>query len=161
MAFSVQLGNLDTAGILTCQYAPTELKEVYGAEYAKPTIPGLSHKLMQFVSGENLVVDIELDFNQIVEPKTPILEQRRFLQSLLVPRRGATTVTTGSPARVLFSWPEMFLLTCRLTKLEMTHSFFAPTGGSLMFKAKLTLEEARETRLYAEDVLATGTMRSA
>ncbi len=161
MGISVQLGNLDSQEVVTAQYAPTEFTETYGAEWAKLTVPGLSHKLLQFVSGENAALDLDLEFNQIVEPKVPILEQRKFLMSLVVPRRGASDVTTGTPARVLVSWPEMFLWTCRLTKLAMTHNFFAATGGSLMFKAKLSLEEARVTRLYAEDVRRTGTMRAA
>lgn len=161
MPITVQLGNLDTGESMAAQYAPTELKEKYGASYAKQEVPGLSHKLMQFTSGENAVVELELEFNALVNPKISIDDQRRFLMSLVVPRRGATNVTTGSPARVLFFWPEMFSMTCRLTSLEMTHTFFKETGGPALFKAKLALEEARETRLYAEDVRAGGTVRSA
>lgn len=161
MGITVQIGNMETGRSLSCQYCPTELKETYGAEYGKLTVPGLSHKILQFTSGENPALELELEFNQLVNPKVSIAEQRRFLMHLLVPSRAAQGVTTGAPARTLFFWPEMFSMTCRLTKLEMTHTWFAPTGGSAMFKAKVSLEEARITRLTAEDVLNGGTVRSA
>lgn len=159
MAFKIQIGNIDTGETLTAQFVPTELKESYGAEYGKLAVPGLSHKILQFGSSENAELDIELEFNGLLNPSTPVAEQRKFLMSMLVPSRKAQGVSTGAPAKTLFFWPELFSLVCRLTKLDMTHTYFLPTGGPAIFKAKLRLEEARDTRLYAEDVRANGTMR--
>jgi hypothetical protein len=161
MSIVVQFGNLDTGESMAAQYAPTELKETYGANYTSLVVPGLSHQILQFISGENAALDADYDFNQLVNPKVSIDDQRRFLLSLLVPRRGASSVTTGSPARVLFFWPKLFSMTCRMTKLEITHTWFNADGSPAIFRAKPTLVEARISRLYAEDVRAGGTVRPA
>ena len=146
---------------MSAQYAPTELTESGGAEYAELTVPGLSHKIQQFTCGKNLTLKPEFEFNQLVNPQVPIAKQRLFVQSLVVPSKKAQNVLTGSPPRVMFLWPNLFAMTCRVLDFEFKHSFFAPTGDDAIFKVTLTLAEARDTRLYMEDVLTQGTMRGA
>ena len=161
MSIRVFFGNLETGEDMQAQYAPTELKESYGASYERLKVPGLSHTIMQFINGENASVDAEFDFNQLVNPAVTVADQRKFMLSLLVPRRGASSVATGSPPRVLFFWPGLFSMTCRITKIEITHSWFDPDGSPAVYRMKPAFEEARVTRLYSEDVRASGTVRGA
>lgn len=96
----------------------------------------------------------------LVDAEVPLMAQRNFLHSLVTPSRGAGSVKQGDPPDVLFDWPELYLLTCKLVKCEGSMTLFSETGKPTQYTAACTFEEARVERLYSEDVVIHGTLRS-
>lgn len=160
MGILVHFGDVETGKSLTAQYCPTELKETHAAEYARLVVPGLSHEIMQFTSGKNSSLELEFEFNSLVNPAVPVDEQRKWLLHFLLPSKNASGVRNGAPPRCLFYWPNLFAMTCRVTNVEITHTWFNADGSPSRFKAKPKMEEARDARLTSEDVLTSGTMRA-
>lgn len=158
----MSIANVSTGDSVEAQFNPTELEEALEVNWARQTVPGLSHQPLQFVNTGNAKFTLELNF----EAQGPaidldqILRARRFLLSLCYPRRGAADVPGGAPPRALFVWPSIVALTCVVTSLSFKYGRFNLAGTPVQFTAKLGLEEIRDIRLLSEDVLASGTQRS-
>jgi hypothetical protein len=158
----MSIANVATGESVDAQFNPTDFEEALEVNWARQTVPGLSHQPLQFVNTGNAKFTMELNFE--VQDPTTDLERihlaRRFLQSLCYPRRGAEDVVGGGPPRALFVWPGVISLTCVLTALSFKYGRFNLDGMPVQFTAKVTLEEIRDVRLLSEDVLADGTQRS-
>jgi hypothetical protein len=154
----MSIANISTGESVDAPFNPTELEEALEVNWARQTIPGLSHQLMQFTNTGNTKFTLELNFE--AQNLDQLLHARRFLLSLCYPRRGAGDVASGGPPRALFIWPTLVSLTCVITALNFKYSRFNVNGTPVQFTAKLTLEEIRDVRLVSEDVLASGTQRS-
>lgn len=158
----MSIANTATGDVVEAQFNPTEFEEALEVNWARQTVPGLSHQPLQFVNTGNVKFTLELHFE--VHDPTSDLEQihfaRRFLQSLCYPRRGAEDVIGGGPPRALFVWPNVVSLTCVVTGLSFKYSRFNLEGTPIQFNAKVTLEEIRDVRLLSEDVLTDGSQRS-
>ena len=159
MGFKVTLGNLRSGRAIQVQYVPTELKETFGAAYAKLAVPGLSHEILQFSNGQNFSFQASFAMSGLVDAEVPLMEQRKFLMSLVTPSRGAGGVKQGDPPNVLVDWPELYLLSCKLVKCDGVMSLFADTGKPTQYIAACSFEECRLERLYSEDVVRNGTLR--
>lgn len=158
----MSIANVSSGESIEAQFNPTELEEALEVNWARQTVPGLSHQPLQFVNTGNLKFTLELQF-EAQSATTDVdrnLQARRFLQSLCYPRRGAANVIGGGPPRVLFVWPTFVSLTCVIASLSFKYSRFNLAGTPTQFSAKLALEEIRDVRLLSEDVLANGTQRS-
>jgi hypothetical protein len=156
------IANLATGDSIEAQFNPNELEEGLEVNWARQTVPGLSHQPLQFVQTGNTRFTLELSF-EAQDPGVTlddIHHRRRFLQSLCYPRQGAGDVTAGGPPRVLFVWPSIVSLSCVITALSFKYTRFNLNGTPIAFTAKVTLEEIRDVRLLSEDVLASGTQRS-
>jgi hypothetical protein len=158
----MSIANVSSGDSIEAQFNPTELEEALEVNWARHTVPGLSHQPLQFVNTNNTKFTLELNFE--AQDPTADLEQilraRRFLQSLCYPRRGAANVAGGGPPRALFVWPTIVSLTCVITSLTFKYSRFNLAGTPVQFTAKVGLEEIRDVRLLSEDVLANGSQRS-
>ncbi len=158
----MSIANVSTGESVDAQFNPADFEEALEVNWARQTVPGLSHQPLQFVNTGNAKFTLELNFE--VQDPTTDLEQihlgRRFLQSLCYPRRGAEDVIGGGPPRALFVWPGVISLTCVLTALSFKYGRFNLDGMPVQFTAKVTLEEIRDVRLLSEDVLADGSQRS-
>jgi hypothetical protein len=158
----MSIANVATGQSVDAQFNPADFEEALEVNWARQTVPGLSHQPLQFVNTGNAKFTLELNFE--VQDPTTDLEQihfaRRFLQSLCYPRRGAEDVIGGGPPRALFVWPGVISLTCVLTALSFKYGRFNLDGMPVQFTAKVTLEEIRDVRLLSEDVLADGSQRS-
>jgi hypothetical protein len=158
----MSIANVSSGESIEAQFNPTELEEALEVNWARQTVPGLSHQPLQFVNTGNLKFTLELQF-EAQNPATDVdrnLQARRFLQSLCYPRRGAANVVGGGPPRVLFVWPTFVSLTCVIASLSFKYSRFNLAGTPIYFTAKVALEEIRDVRLLSEEVLANGTQRS-
>jgi hypothetical protein len=158
----MSIANVSSGDSIDAQFNPTEFEEALEVNWARQTVPGLSHQPLQFVQTGNTKFTLELNF-EAQDPTTDldtIQYARRFLQSLCYPRRGAADVIGGGPPRVLFVWPNVISLTCVITALSFKYGRFNLEGTPVQFTAKLTLEEIRDVRLLSEDVLQDGTQRS-
>lgn len=156
----VTIASVDTGQSVDAQYNPDEVSEKIGVNYKELDIMGMSHKPLQYLSTDNLVVTFELGFDVMTRDGDKAFLTRNFLQSLCYSKRGAQDVIGGGPTKVLFSWPNLFSLTCVVIGLDFKHKRFFNSMQSTMFTCGVTLKELRIARLYAEDVLANGTLRS-
>jgi len=158
----MSVANVSTGESVEAQFNPSEFEEALEVNWARQTVPGLSHQPLQFVNTGNAKFSFELNFE--AQDPTTDLEQihhaRRFLLSLCYPRRGAADVASGGPPRALLVWPNVVSLTCVITALSFKYSRFNLLGTPVQFTAKLALEEIRDIRLVSEDVLSNGSQRS-
>ncbi len=154
--------NLATGEQLDAQFNPEEIQESIGAVYAKQAVPGLSHQVKQFVHTEDLTVSFTLLWSGFDGPARHALnmDARRFLHAACYPRRTAGSLAYGGAPRLLFVWPELYALTCVLTKATFSHKQFRLKGAPVRFSCAVTLEEIRDALVSMEDVLEVGTERS-
>lgn len=156
--------NLANGEQLDAQFNPEELQETLGAVYARQAVPGLSHQVKQFVHTEDLVTTFTLYFSSYPGPVRHALNMRarRFLMAACHPRSvGAGSISRGGAPRLLFVWPELYALTCVLTKVTFAHKIFRRAGAPVAFTCGVTLEEIRDAFVGMEDVLQLGTERPA
>lgn len=157
----MSIADMSSGESIEAQFNPTELEESLEVNWARQTVPGLSHQPLQFVNTGNLKFTVELQFvAQSAAELEHALAARRFLQSLCYPRRSATNIAGGGPPRVLFVWPTFIALTSVIVSLSFKYARFNLAGAPVGFTAKLGLEEIRDVRLLSEDVFANGTQRS-
>lgn len=160
----MSLTNLVTSDVLGAQYNPEELNETIGAAYSKQVVLGLSHTVKQFTNTEDLGVTFTLIFSSFEskEAHQQNLAARRFLHAVCYPRvTGVGGIRSGGAPRVLFVWPQLFALTCVVTKVAFKHSQFNLRGAPVRMSAAVTLEEIRDEFLSMEDVFEVGTERAA
>lgn len=156
--------NLRTNDFLEAQFNPAEFEEVLGTNWAKQTIPGLSHQVKQFIHTEDVKFDLELfyhaktDGGQIAALKD-LHKARLFLYSACHPRRANSIAGGGSP-RIVFCWPNMISLQCVLTNLRLNYVDFNIQGTPTALRAKVSMEEIRDAHVTMEDILTQGTWRS-
>jgi len=150
--------------VLTAQFNPTELEEALSVNWNKLPVLGLSHMPLQYQQTDNHGFSFELAFRALDDTGNKldsIAHARRFLLSLCYSQRGTNqSLATGAPPRVLFYWPQLAALTCVIRKLSIKHTQFNRLGAPVVTAVKVTIEEIRDFRLYAGDVLADGTIRS-
>jgi hypothetical protein len=156
----VTLASVDTGRSVDAQYNPDEVTEKLGVNWKELEIMGMSHKPLQYLNTDNLQVTFELGFNAMATDGDQVFSTRLFLQSLTVPKRGAADVIGGAPSKIVLSWPNLFSLTCVIASLEFKHKRFRQSMQPSAFTCAVTLKEIRTTRLTAEDILSSGTLRS-
>lgn len=155
----MHLVDLSTGEDIEAQFNPEDLDLLLEVDYARPTVPGQSHQQMQYVATKNLVTKFTLYCLAQSERDRDLVDSfSSFLMALCYAPAGST-IFEGSPGRVMFIWPRVATLTCRVTTVHFKHSHFAKDGGSLRYTAELTLEEARDSRLTAEDARTYGLRR--
>lgn len=157
------LVNIRTNETFEVQFNPTQLEEVVGVNYARQTVPGLSHQVMQFVHTENEKFSFELFFEATrgassVAQQARIMDARRFLLSLTHPRRLGGLVGGGAP-RALFVWPSFISLSCVVTNLKFSYNRFNLAGAPCQFLATVSLEEIRDVHVTSDVMRAQGTLR--
>lgn len=156
----VSIASVDTGQSVDAQFNPDEIEEKLGVNWKELDILGMSHKPLQYLNTDNLVLTFELGFNAMTTDGQQVFSTRLFLESLCYTKRGAADVIGGAPTKVLFSWPNLFSLTCVVVSLTFKHKRFNNSMQSTAFTCAVTIKEIRTTRLFAEDVLASGTLRS-
>lgn len=159
----VTLVNLVTTESLEVQFNPEQLEEAFGANFAKLVVPGLSHQRKHFVHTEEPVYTFDLFNHCLGSGQTgpaamqTIRAARRFLMALAHPWRGAESIERGGSPRVLFIWPQLISLPCKLTKCVFRYTMFSATSAPTLWNAKVTLEVDRDEFVSMEDILNGGT----
>lgn len=151
---------LDTGASVSAQFNPDEVQEELTVNYAELPVVGLSHRPMQYVGTSNLLLNYDLGFDVLSIEGGSAIAARTFLHSVCYASKQAQGITDGGTPELLFSWPNLYSLVCRMQKLSITFKRFNITGLPTLFVASVSLSEARVTRLYSEDVLNYGTLRS-
>lgn len=152
--------NLETGMSLQSMFLPSELEEALEVFYERASIPGHSHQPLQYKGTGNQAYPITLYWRVRGEDDVAVLDEaRKFLMSLCYPTDAADSVVTGAPARVLFVWPGMVAMKCRITALSFSHFQFAQVGPSTAYTVRVTIEEIPERRMLAEDIRLFGPQR--
>jgi hypothetical protein len=157
------LTDLNTTEEREAQYNPSEIEETLSVNYARLAIMGLSHKPMQYQNTDNLSLDFTLVFRAFDDTGNRVndmKEMKKFLYSLCYSPRSAGSIIGGAPPRVLFIFPNLASLTCKITQLKYKTLLQALDGSPTMSEAKITIEEIRDTRLFSEDVREYGIQRA-
>lgn len=150
----------DPSREFVAMFNPEELSEELAANYARQAPPGLPHKIMQYTGTENLTLTMTLFFNaDSVSRINEIAEGRRFLHSVFYPRNAASTQQGTAPPSVLFLWPGVYSLICKVVSLQARLERFNAAGELLQYSADVGLEENREEILSADNVFSQGTIR--
>lgn len=160
---SVTLVNMVTTDSIEVQFNPEQLEEQLGANYAKLTVPGLSHQRSHFVHTEENAYSFDLFNHALGSGKEMgpdflkgIREDRRFLMALVHPWR-AEGIDRGGAPKVLFIWPQLVSLPCKVLKLGFKYTLFNKQGAPVAWTCKVSLEVHRDSFVSMEDVLNDGT----
>lgn len=153
---------LNTGETYYFPYVPETFAEEVNVRWSKQDILGMSHQNDQYSYTENHMFQ-SLNFffvGKTVKEVDLIHEGRRFLLSLCYPAGGAGTVRQGGPSRILFVWPQVVTMTCKLETLKIIHEKFNVSGRTVQFRADIKVSEIRDQRLTSQDVREQGTQRS-
>lgn len=154
--------DLITLEKIEAQFNPTTLERMITSEYARLTIPGLSHRPMQYNFTDNSKMPIELVYDaQLPGCTVPqLLHVANFFEAICYTKRGAQNVAGGQPSRVLVKWPAVISLTCVVTSVKLKYERFNKEATPTYLRVTAAFEEIRDTRLFSEDVLTSGGQRS-
>lgn len=159
----ITLTNMGSGETLEMPFFPSTLTETIVVSYSRQKIVGMSHSQLQYGNTENYDLKGLDFFFRTTTPEEAFAnsEARKFLMSVCYSREGAMGVRGGGPPRVLFIWPQLISLTCKLTTLQFKHTKFNVRGAPTVTSAKFDLEEVRNARLTSEAVRTFGTIRDA
>ena len=155
--------DLVTLEKVEAQFNPVKLERIIQVEWARLTIPGLSHRPLQYNFTDNSKMQVELVYDaQLPGCTVPqLLHTANFFESICYTKRGAQNVAGGQPSRVLFKWPTLLSLTCVVGGgLKISYERFNKEGTPTFLRLTVPLEEIRDTRLFSEDALTSGGQRS-
>lgn len=158
----VTIGDLRSGEVYEMPLVPVSFTEELVVNFAKHRPVGLPHSRSQYTGTDDFSLrGLLFTFTGHTPEEVRLLhEGRKFLMSLCYPSRSAQDVRTAGPPRVLFVWPQMVSLTCRLERLQSRHVLFNSDGLSTRWDTTIDLTEIRDVRLSSEDVRRRGTIRS-
>ena len=151
------LVNVLTGESMECLLNPTQLAEKVQVNYARLTIPGLSHQLLQYQSTSNRQISgVEFYLDRYFAAEQPgdvdIMDFRAFLRALTVPPNNAQGVLQAAPPRVLIIWPEVLTVEAVLTSVIFQYSQLAVDGRVMLYTAQVSFEEILDVRVTSEDL---------
>ncbi len=161
--FTMTLVNMVNNQALDVQFQPEDFEENIGVTYAELTVPGLSHKILQYINTENVKYAFTLNYhsrgagNGTAQFKR-LMQARQFLYALTHPSAG-TTRSGGAP-RALFIWPNLISLSCVVRNMGFKYTAFNKQRTPIAFSAKVDLTEIRDVHVTMEEVFEQGTIRS-
>lgn len=157
----MSLTNLVTGRTLEAQFNPTKIKAKLAAEYERLAILGFSSQPLQFKNTTNLEIDgVDLLFDRLTSQGgggggDNYDSARRYLLSLPLPRAG-DSVIRGGPPDVLFVWPNIYVVVCRVMEVSEGHERMARDGRSTLMVHSVKLHSFTQFRLLGEDVEESG-----
>lgn len=156
----VTLVNVRSGETLEMQFNPQGLEEKIGANYARQTVPGLSHQVMQFVNTKNITYRTELFFesaNSGPSGQARILDARRYLMSVCHPRQAGGAIRTAGAPRLMLVWPGFFSVTCVLIDVTFRYNRMNVANVPCAFIAQTNLENIRDVMVTSEEFRLRGT----
>jgi hypothetical protein len=155
----VSLTNMSTLEELLLPYRPEELKRTVEVAYARLAPLGFSHEVMQFQFRKNEKLSFQFGVDQ--ESGVRMSDDAvAILDTMTASSRAAQSVATGAPPEVQVLWPGVLLMRTRIVTLNYVFKRFAPvTGKPTWFTVDVTVEEAPQKRITAEDIRSKGSFR--
>lgn len=160
----MSIANLVTGSSLRVQYNPVEFDEEIQVIWARLAVWGQSYQPLQYAGTMNHAPSCHLSFDALNQPPGQAYDiefAKRWIMSLAYPQRGAATAPGGAPPDCLFVWPNFLSLRCKIGKLRFKTTAWTLAGSGTRFTVQVEFEEARDTALYSDDVLAYGSIRGA
>jgi len=158
----MSLGNLRDFEALTAQFNPEQLERTVAVNYTRLGVMGHSHEQLQFQFRPNEKMSFGLDFDRHSTDtgNANAKDIESLLAAMTLPSRLAQDIAGGGPPDVLMLWPGVLEMRVRITSYKPVHKrFSADDGETTLLSVKIDVEEARTTRLYAEDVRQNGLRR--
>lgn len=154
------LGNLFSNDIMEAQFNPEQLERTVSVAYARLAVIGHSHEVLQYSFRKNESLSFELCFDSLCGAGSKI-EAANQLDAMTAGSREAQDIASGGPPDVLFLWPGVLKMRVRIIDLKYKYKRFAWAKGGqpTWWSVQVNVEEARTTRLYAEDIRRNGLMR--
>lgn len=152
------LVNLATGKSLETQFLPEELEEATGTNFAKLTVPGLSHQRKHFINTDDCRYTFTM-YNHCIGKGAAalksLLDARGFLKAACHPRRNTGESDRDGPPRLLLVWPNFISVQVRLmSPLTFKFSKFNKFGTPIAYAASVVMEEQRDAFVGMEDILA-------
>lgn len=155
------LGNLDTGEGLTAQYNPTEVEVALSALFNKSKVPGQTYEEQQYANTANPTISFTLCFDGKGRAAPDLLDVEGFIFSLMYPPLDPTSISTGAPPGVIFSWPGWILLVTTMPKFVQKSTRFSPDGPPTYQTYKVELEGRLTRRIGAAEVRRQAMRRTA
>lgn len=154
--------NVETGQQKSPFFNPTEFETQIGVEYGRKRPLGHPHSNLQYGGTDNLVLSIEFFLlTQTRENHADNVNFRNFIHGFLYPFRDSSSVSTGSPPRLLFIWPNVCSLTTRVTNINTRFVRFRRTDlAAVQQVISCTFEECRDFRWTYEDQIDNGFIRT-
>lgn len=143
--------NLVTNRTFEFQFNPEQIGAKIGAVYEDLAILGLSHKPQQYKVTENAEIPIDLMMDRLTSSGANFDAARRFYMSLVFPAASTTVIQSGPP-NVLFVWPNLYSLVCKVREWGEKHTRFARDGRSTLMVIHLVLHRVQDIRLIGSQV---------
>jgi hypothetical protein len=156
------LTNLATAESKPFLFNPAELEEVFAVNYAMLESPGMSHKVLQFVSCENMTWKLVALFDELFYAKNATKPVSAATADPIfgTVEGGLSQIAAASPPPVHFEWPSMISTTIRVRSAKFKHTIFcAGSARPRVFTVELDVFEDPAQRTYSSDVRSQGTIR--
>lgn len=155
----VTLTNMVTLEELALPYRPEELSRTVDVGYSRLAPLGFSHEVMQFQFRKNE----QLSFTFFVDTESGVKvpdEATKILDAMTLSSQSAQNIASGAPPEVQLLWPGVLLMRTRIASLRYNYKrFSSATGKPTWFSVAVTVEEAPQKRLWAEDVRSKGLFR--
>jgi len=151
------LVNVVTGEPIECLFNPTQLVEKVKVNWNRLTVPGLSHRVLQYQStGNRELSSVEFYLDRAFAAEQPgdldIMEFRAFLRALTVPPAAPEGMAGTAPPRTLFIWPGVLTVEAVLTAVHFQYRQFGVDGRALVYAANVTFEEILDVRVTSESL---------
>lgn len=157
----MSLANVETGETRVMQFNPTKVTIAIEAFYNRLKSPGASHEELQYSNTGNTRCSFRAYLDGRAQGAPDVNDFLNYFLANLSPPEDASTVTTGAPPRVLFSWPGWIALVTRQPKLTANATRFSPEGPPDYVELDFELEENRTSRLGSGLVRRSGLRRAA
>lgn len=155
------LVNYETGEDMEVQFNPTQVTVELEAFFNKLKVAGQSHEELQYGNTGNTRVSFELAWDALAATGPDLTDVNAFFLSLLTPPQTVSSVSTGAPPRVLFSWPNWICMLTAYPKLKIVTTRWDSDGAPTYQRISVELEERRTRRLGSELVRRVGLQRAA
>jgi nucleoid-associated protein YgaU len=150
------IANTVTGERIPVLFNPEEYTIQRGMNWATVAVPGLSAPILQFVSGGQQVLEMELFLDtreghkegsrQVVQPQEDVRRLTRMVTDLM-----EIEPTTHAPPVLLFTWASL-AFSCVLARCTQRFTMFLPSGVPVRARVGVTFAEFRNAELEAKEV---------
>lgn len=147
-----RLVDLSNQEVHVFNWNPTELDESIKANFARQTIPGLSHQRSQFLSTGNREIEFVLVVDGIAHGGPQSVERvRNFLLSTMYPRASKRIDGAGAP-KMLLLLPGAINSKGYVDSVKISHKLFYSDLKLRRFEATVKFIEEPDQRITSSDV---------
>jgi len=143
----------DPTQFLEAQFNPEELVESGGADWARAVVPGLSHKIKQFINTKDRTLKFTLRFIANAYPSNGparLKAARRFILANSNPVAMPGDVGHGGAPQLLFLWPNYFSMTAVIDTWTIKSQRFTTDNQPADLSIEVGLEQIRAELLTSD-----------